>query len=368
MRAKLVLPLTILTLVIMILLLESPPGYSQQGKKGGKGQQGGFGGGKMDPGQMFDTWLAKGKGYIVISETMFGRQELEAFAKKVGITDDKITRDQYIRYSEMRDQIREELKASGALQTPGKKGGGFGGPPTEKKGGFGGPPTEKKGGFGGPPAEKGGGPPLGKKADEKTVDRGEALFRNYDRNGDSYLTEDEIRQTQNFKNDWQKWDADKDGKINLDEWLAYFKTRDQQPRPDEGKKKVDRPSASSSGGIEVITIEDLTRTDYWRAGKLPDGLPAWFKECDKNQDGQVALYEWRAAGKPIAEFLALDRNDDGLLTPDEVLRSLRDAAQANARSTGQQTASSTARPRGPAGPPAPGGNPPAKGKGKGKKG
>src|SRR5262249_38616872 len=41
---------------------------------------------------------------------------------------------------------------------------------------------------------------------------------------------------------------------------------------------------------------------------------------DKDGDGQVALYEWKAAGQPLDRFLAMDRNGDGFLTAEEVLR------------------------------------------------
>jgi hypothetical protein len=60
-------------------------------------------------------------------------------------------------------------------------------------------------------------------------------------------------------------------------------------------------------------------------------LPAWFEQLDTNQDGQVSLYEWRVSGRPIAEFLCMDRNDDGFLTAEEVLRyEARRAGRVNA--------------------------------------
>jgi hypothetical protein len=62
------------------------------------------------------------------------------------------------------------------------------------------------------------------------------------------------------------------------------------------------------------------RPIVYRAGKLPKGLPAWFAQLDTDRDGQVGLYEWKAAGKPISAFLAMDANGDGFLTVEEVLR------------------------------------------------
>jgi hypothetical protein len=57
-----------------------------------------------------------------------------------------------------------------------------------------------------------------------------------------------------------------------------------------------------------------------RYGKLPKGLPDWFEEYDVDKDGQVALWEWRKAGRPTAEFTEMDLDSDGLIAADELLR------------------------------------------------
>lgn len=54
-----------------------------------------------------------------------------------------------------------------------------------------------------------------------------------------------------------------------------------------------------------------------RAPGAAGGLPAWFKTFDRDGDGQVSLFEWRAGRRKIAEFAALDGDGDGLLTADE---------------------------------------------------
>src|SRR5205807_8961735 len=65
------------------------------------------------------------------------------------------------------------------------------------------------------------------------------------------------------------------------------------------------------------------RATVYRFGKLPKELPAWFAEIDTDKDGQIGLYEWVKAGRNVDEFRAMDRNDDGLLTVDEVLGYVR---------------------------------------------
>src|SRR5262249_32625775 len=62
---------------------------------------------------------------------------------------------------------------------------------------------------------------------------------------------------------------------------------------------------------------------------LPKELPAWFTQYDKDGDGQIGLYEWKATGQPLETFLKMDRNGDGFLTIEEVLRYEADQKKAN---------------------------------------
>jgi hypothetical protein len=55
--------------------------------------------------------------------------------------------------------------------------------------------------------------------------------------------------------------------------------------------------------------------------RLPAGLPDWFRKGDRDGDGQLTLAEYAEVGSASAdkEFARYDRNQDGLLTPHEVL-------------------------------------------------
>ncbi|HXG10913.1 MAG TPA: hypothetical protein VNK04_14230 [Gemmataceae bacterium] len=99
MRAKFM----VLLLVIgaTALLLEPNQGRSQYGKGGGfPGSPGGFGKGGWDPAQRFEEY-AKGRGFFYIQELDPWRaQRLAQWAEQNGIRDGKITRDQYLAYSQ----------------------------------------------------------------------------------------------------------------------------------------------------------------------------------------------------------------------------------------------------------------------------
>jgi Ca2+-binding EF-hand superfamily protein len=75
-------------------------------------------------------------------------------------------------------------------------------------------------------------------------------------------------------------------------------------------------------GISILLFFPASRIDCL-AAPLPKGLPPWFKELDKDGDGQVSLYEWRQGGRKLADFRKYDLNGDGFITPDEVLRVLK---------------------------------------------
>src|SRR2546426_11351696 len=86
------------------------PGYGQQPYRSGM-QKKGKGGGKnwFDPNTMFDNW-AKGRDFFLVSDTGPMQERLAEYAGRMGITDGRITRPQYLAISE---QMRSEERRVG---------------------------------------------------------------------------------------------------------------------------------------------------------------------------------------------------------------------------------------------------------------
>ena len=57
--------------------------------------------------------------------------------------------------------------------------------------------------------------------------------------------------------------------------------------------------------------------------KQAGGLPPWFEQLDADGDGQISFAEWRTDLLPCELFHAMDLNGDGLLTPAEYLRFMK---------------------------------------------
>ncbi|MCI0464863.1 MAG: hypothetical protein L0Z62_48700 [Gemmataceae bacterium] len=341
MYRRVVMPFTILALITLLVCVDEQVGQAQIGgfkKKGGGG--GGFG---QDPAAMFDR-MSKGKEHIVIDEQeWWAKPAMTLFAQREGITDGKLTRDQFLKFQPQWKTLGEEARKAGGF------GGGFGkfggggdkkGPPTpaDKSSAKAGEKATEKGGEKGERGEKGG-------KGGKGGGKGKKDFIDFDSNGDGFLNDSEIAQTIFFKNQWQKYDADKDGKISSDEWKAY------QADPERfgggkgegkggGKGSRSEFRGEKTPGVSVLEVEEVENVlpTVFRSTNLPEGLPSWFKELDTNKDAQVSLMEWLTAKKPPADFIRMDRNDDGLLTIEEALRYQRTTQTASAKNGEEEAA------------------------------
>jgi Ca2+-binding EF-hand superfamily protein len=120
------------------------------------------------------------------------------------------------------------------------------------------------------------------------------LFELLDANDDGRLTDRELT---GARTSFPKWDSNDDGHLVLSEiphrWQCLF-TR----------------GAVSSRGPDSIRIVGGSMN----ANKAGAGGPVWFRQMDRNQDGEVARREFLG---PLSSFDRLDTNRNGALDADE---------------------------------------------------
>jgi hypothetical protein len=281
----------VLALVPTITIGQPGGGMGRFGKGGGGGGFGGGGFGRgginpnQDPDKLFEI-LANGKSTLAIADTKGPiNGMLTGYANENGISG-TITRQQF------KDFFAYVNSKSGNSQnSPNPGGGGF---------------FKKKMGGGNEPAAS---------TDSDIVNQGADLeFKKRDSNGDGKLNNEEMPMS--LRQNLAKWDKNGDGLIDMYEYRAYFLARMQG--------REDATFQGSKGGVASIVIdeEDLDRKPvvYRVGGKQPPGLPDWFNKLDTDKDGQVALYEWRVAGKTLDDFKTWDLNDDGFITAEEAAK------------------------------------------------
>ena len=296
MRSRPLLALVILGFAAIIIVPAITSGQFQPRQKGG--QKG------MDANTSFD-YYAQGQPFLLISNIKKSQDLAIQFAKEKGITNGQLNRAQWI---EFQDQVKAKVF-----------GGGKGGP---QGGGM-----KMKGGA----IDLGGGLPITLTPAAPTQNPdfinqlADADFRRLDTNGDGKLNESEM--SDRLKSNLAKWDKNSDGLIDMLEYREFYR-ESFAARMGGGGGGGGNAGDPTARGIASIFIEEEEldrKTIVFRAGgKMPAGLPSWFKELDDNgdKDGQVALWEWRRGGRPLDEFKEWDLNDDGFITPEEAVKVL----------------------------------------------
>jgi hypothetical protein len=280
----------------------SMPAFTLGQTGGGKGKGGQKG---MDANSSFD-YYAQGQPFLLISNIKRNQDLAIQFAKEKRITNGQLNRAQWL---EFQDQVKAKVIG-------GMGGGGKGAP---QGGGL-----KMKGGA----ADLGGGLPItltpaAPASPDFVNGLADTDFRRLDTNGDGKLNQDEM--SDRLKSNLAKWDKNSDGLIDMFEYREFFR-ESFAARMGGGGGGGGGGGDPTARGIASIFIEEEEldrKTIVFRAGgKMPAGLPSWFKELDDNgdQDGQVALWEWRKGGKALDDFKIWDLNDDGFITPEEAVK------------------------------------------------
>lgn len=282
----------------------------------GRGGFGGPGGGSFDPSQFagmaFDR-AANGKSTITISEYT-SRMDPEAskrlgeWASKKGITSGQVTREQFSEF--FKERMAERMAQGGGMSFR-MSGGPGGGPPGATSTGS------------DPGAQPGGGPTAPGGMDPEAFAK--QRFEQYDTNKDGQLDATEAQASNRLRDSFQEVDADHNGLISLAEYTQYIRMRFANGGPggnpgDPGFNPWGQPGF-------MVPVPEQKKVAVYRFGALPKDLPDWFSKIDADKDAQVGLYEWRKAGRDLAEFRSFDLNGDGFITVDEGLLPSKIAAR-----------------------------------------
>ncbi|MBI2806534.1 MAG: EF-hand domain-containing protein [Planctomycetes bacterium] len=305
MRAGTILGLVILGFAAIIVTPDITTGQFQQGGFGrGKGGKG-FGG--FDAGAYFDR-IANGRPSIPVSEIRTTRRDdLTKFVQDNGITNGQLSRQQFIDFLDQAKKKYSPPSSPGGsvpgTPSPGGDSGGKG----KKFGFFGGKGGFDKGGFGGP-RRPDASEPLNPEVIKQYAD---AEFKRRDSNGDGRLNADEM--SSNLRANVTRWDRNSDKLIDIEEFRAYYLDYMQDRNDPQGTKAI---------AAIIIQEDELDKKPvvFRAGGQMPAGLPSWFTELDFDEDGQVALWEWRKGKKSLEDFTQWDANDDGFITPEECFR------------------------------------------------
>lgn len=192
---------------------------------------------------------------------------------------------------------------------------------SQPPGNFGGRPSFGGGPSFGPRSGFGGGPQSGRSR--------------MDVNGDGRIDQSEIdRMPEGFRNFIESRGIRLKAGVSVDEFRNNMRVQFERMREREGSYEArpsEAPRVSTSNRSEYKPVEPYRPREKER---MTVDLPPQYSELDTDFDGQVGLYEWIVARRDDLElFDRIDSDQDGLLTPRELLEHDSAALEAEARLT-----------------------------------
>lgn len=170
----------------------------------------------------------------------------------------------------------------------------------------------------------------------------EESMRRYDRNRDGFIAQEEL--SRRWGVGAMDFDQNGDDKLSVNE-LAVRAARRRINQEKEAARRDNRSDERRNRGDDGAEEEPTDRFGGRRSyrpqtDEALEGLPGWFGEKDRNRDSQVTMSEFEQdwTEEKVQEFYSFDKNRDGTLTSDEVLRAVRE------RGSGPRAMASTATP------------------------
>lgn len=176
-----------------------------------------------------------------------------------------------------------------------------------------------------------------------------SLLRRFDQNNDGIVRPDEVpeRMRSIYRRLVERAGLNPDEPVRLEEIESGVRRAAQQAVAEE---LGSRPAVTVTGarprlfirwpgqqqppaelkGRGLPPIRKRTAPQEASSSKLPSS----YQSYDRDRDGQIGLYEWPRAR--IREFLELDKNRDGFLTPIELERPERSAPSESGRDSEEE--------------------------------
>ncbi|QDV67435.1 EF hand [Rosistilla carotiformis] len=174
-------------------------------------------------------------------------------------------------------------------------------------------------------------------ADERTAT--ERMGR-YDRNKNGYLDKEEM--SGNWFGNPLDFDRNGDGRLSPAELAVRYARR--RVTEEEVKEERSRREARREPEKKPTSEEDPFggRKSYRRMVAESDaGLPGWFNERDRDQDGQVMMAEYASVWNDdlIHDFFKFDLNSDGVITAAECYSAVESGASPGSSVSSSSSAS-----------------------------
>ncbi|MCH8149551.1 MAG: hypothetical protein IH987_16460 [Planctomycetes bacterium] len=157
--------------------------------------------------------------------------------------------------------------------------------------------------------------PLEKRYNQRVLDRAERTLREYDKNRDGVIDQEEIRRARSWQSDPKESDLNGDGKLSkvelCERYVKWYGTKDS---PRGGSRGDERSSSGDSKSKDSGSSGSKSKFDTRRYAE------SLLRQYDSNKNGVLEREEWI---KMRESHHKADRNRNGKITLDELTNNLK---------------------------------------------